>query len=214
MGAEEIEFDLWATKDGEIVTAHDHVLERVSNGQGKIWEHTLAELKALDFGSKFDAKYKDLRLPTFEEILKKLAGRVIMNIHVKIWDVDSNDKKIEEIASLLEKYDCVRHVYFMSTNTDALLQMRKRLPAASYCQGAGKGNAAMVETAIKHGFDKVQIVSWHPYDKAMIDRCHEHGIICNFCSADDPIDAKRLLDMGIDCILTNDFHYVKAGLEF
>lgn len=214
MGAEEIEFDLWATKDGEIVTAHDHVLERVSNGQGKIWEHTLAELKALDFGSKFDAKYKDLRLPTFEEILKKLAGRVIMNIHVKIWDVDSNDKKIEEIASLLEKYDCVRHVYFMSTNTDALLQMRKRLPAASYCQGAGKGNDKMVETAIKHGFDKVQIVSWHPYDKAMIDRCHEHGIICNFCSADDPIDAKRLLDMGIDCILTNDFHYVKAGLEF
>ena len=29
LGAEEIEFDLWATKDGELVTAHDSKLERV-----------------------------------------------------------------------------------------------------------------------------------------------------------------------------------------
>ena len=213
MGAEEIEFDLWATKDGKIVTAHDPNLERVSNGKGNIWEHTLSELKSLDFGSKFSEKYKDLRIPTFEEILQKLASRVIMNIHVKIWDVENADLKIEEIASLIEKYDCVRHVYFMSTNTDALLKMRERLPAAGYCQGAGEGNAKMVETAIAHGFDKVQIVSWYPYDKAMIDLCHEHGIRVNFCSADKPSDAKYLFDMGVDCVLTNDFHYVKSGLE-
>lgn len=214
MGAQEIEFDLWTTKDGHLVTAHDPDLERVSSGHGNIWESTLDELKALDFGSHFSEKYKDLRLPTFEEILQKFAGRVIMNIHVKIWDVSStNGDKIEEIASLIEKYDCVGHVYFMSTNTEALLEMRKRLPGASYCQGAGMGNAAMVETAIEHGFDKVQIVSWYPYDKEMVDRCHDHGIICNFCQADDPDEAKRLLDMGFDCILTNDFHYVKSGLE-
>jgi len=213
MGAEEIEFDLWATTDGEIVTAHDSKLERVSNGEGRIWDHSLAELKALDFGSHFSEKYKDLRIPTFEEILKKFAGRVIMNIHVKIWDYDQFDKKTEEIASLIEKYDCERHVYFMSTNTDALLEMRKRLPNAGYCQGAGKGNAEMIETAIKHGFDKVQLVYWYPYDKDMIDLCHANGIICNFCQADTPEEAKRLLDMGVDCVLTNDFHYVKSGLE-
>jgi len=39
MGAEEIEFDLWFTKDGEVVSAHDSTLERVSNGSGKICEH-------------------------------------------------------------------------------------------------------------------------------------------------------------------------------
>ncbi len=213
MGADEIEFDLWATRDGELVTAHDSKLERVSNGSGRVSEHTLAELKALDFGSRFSENFKDLRLPTFEEILQKLAGRVIMNIHVKIWDVCKNDGMIEKIASLIEKYDCVRHVYFMSTNTDALLEMRKRLPAAGYCQGAGHGNEVMVELAIKHGFDKVQIVSWHPYDKAMIDRAHAHGIRCNFCGTNDPAKAKELLEMGVDCILTDDFHRIKAGLE-
>jgi glycerophosphoryl diester phosphodiesterase len=213
MGAEEIEFDLWSTSDGELVTAHDSKLERVSNGEGRIWEHTLSELKALDFGSHFDEKYKDLRLPTFEEILKKLSGRVIMNIHVKIWDKTGMDERIEQIASLIEKYDCVRHVYFMSTNTEALHRMRERLPDASYCQGAGNGNAAMIETAIEQGFDKVQIVSWHPYDKAMIDLCHSHGIKVNFCACDDPEEAKKLFDMGVDCILTNDYHKISSVIE-
>ena len=136
-----------------------------------------------------------------------------MNIHVKIWDFEKYDRQIEQIASLVEKYDCVRHVYFMSSNSDALLEMRKRLPAARYCQGAGKGNDVMVEMAIKHGFDKGQFVSWYPYDKSMIDRLHEHGIICNFCEANDSAFAKELFDMGIDCVLTDNFHRVKAGLE-
>ena len=213
LGAQEIEFDVWATKDGELVSAHDSTLERVSNGTGKIWEYTLAELKALDFGSRKNEAYKDLRLPTFEEILQKFAGRVVMNIHVKIWDSCENDLRIEQIASLIEKYDCVRHVYFMSRNTDALLEMRKRLPNAGYCQGSYPNNEVMIEKAIEHHFDKVQIVKWHPYDKSMVDRCHEHGILCNFCQANDAAFAKELLDMGFDCILTDDLHRVKADLE-
>jgi len=109
-------------------------------------------------------------------------------------------------------YDCERHAYFMSTNTQALLEMREELPEASYCQGAGQGNAAMVDTAIAHGFDKVQFVDWHPLDQDMIDRCHAQGIRCNYCASDEPAQAQKLLDMGIDCLLVNDFHTVKSGL--
>ena len=213
MGAEEIEFDIWATKDGEIVTAHDPILERVSDGHGNIWDHTREELKKLDFGVKFGEKYKNLRIPTFEEILKKLAGRVIMNIHVKIWDERQDELYLERIAALIRKYDCERHVYFMSVNTTALLEMKGLLPYSGYCHGAEISNAEMIELAIKHGFDKVQLVSWFPYDKAMVDKCHAHGICVNFCQADTPETAKMIFDMGVDCVLTNDYHYVRSGLE-
>ena len=213
MGAQEIEFDLWSTTDGALVTAHDKKLERVSNGTGLVNEHSLAELKALDFGVKFGEVYKDLRLPTFEEILQKFAGRVVMNIHVKIWDLDNSDRMLEQIAALIEKYDCVRHVYFMSSNTNALLEMRERLPQASYCHGSEKGHEYMIEMAIKHRFEKVQFVSWKPMDQSMIDRCHAHGILCNYCQANDSETARKVLDMGIDCVLTDDYHTVKSGLE-
>lgn len=213
MGADEIEFDLWETADGKLVTAHDSKLERVSDGTGLVSEHTLSELKALDFGSRFSEHYKDLRLPTFEEILQKFAGRVIMNIHVKFWKEGKMPRMIEEIASLIEKYDCVRHVYFVSSDAASLLAMRERLPAAGFCQGAGKGNDVMVELAVKYGFDKGQFVSWHPYDQGMIDRLRAHGIRCNFCGTNDPAKARELFKMGIDCILTDDFHRVKTELE-
>ncbi len=136
-----------------------------------------------------------------------------MNIHVKIWDVAASDPCIEKIAALIEKYDCVRHVYFMSTNTERLIEMRKRLPHAGYCQGAGNGHEDMIKKAIEHKLDKVQFVYWYPYDKSMIDECHAHGIRCNFCQADTPEEAKKVFEMGIDCVLTNDFNFVKSGLE-
>ncbi|MBO6053675.1 MAG: glycerophosphodiester phosphodiesterase, partial [Clostridia bacterium] len=38
MGAQEIEFDLWETADGEIVSIHDANLDRVSTGHGFVWD--------------------------------------------------------------------------------------------------------------------------------------------------------------------------------
>ncbi len=44
MGTEEIELDIWSTKDGVLVSCHDDTLERVSNGTGKIYENSLYEI--------------------------------------------------------------------------------------------------------------------------------------------------------------------------
>ena len=114
LGAEEIEFDIWSTKDKVLVSAHDETLERVSDGAGKIEDYTYAELLKLDFGAKHGEKFRGLKIPTFEQILKKFAGRAIMNIHVKIWDKNDPEPMIEEIVALIRKYDCERHVYFMT----------------------------------------------------------------------------------------------------
>jgi glycerophosphoryl diester phosphodiesterase len=72
LGAEEIEFDLWATKDGVLVSLHDPTLDRVSSGTGNVWDYTYEELLKFDFGEKQRGeKFKNLKIPTFEEILKK-----------------------------------------------------------------------------------------------------------------------------------------------
>ena len=217
MGADEIEYDVWETKDGQLVVAHDHNLERVSNGTGFICDYTLEELKKLDF-SKGNEKIKGIQIPTFEEILKKFSGRVIMNVHVKIWDVldglhPDQDPHYEDIARLIKKYDCEQHTYFMSTHTQSLCSMRELLPLASYCQGAGRGNEKMVEEAIENGFDKVQFVGWHPFTQEMIDRAHAHGLKCNFCQADDEKTARMLIDMGIDTVMTNDFYLIRESIK-
>jgi predicted amidohydrolase len=84
MGAEEIEFDLWYTKDGEVVSVHDPFLERVSDGCGNVYDYTYAELLNFDFGFKHGEKFKGMKILRFEEILKKFSCHVIMNIHINL----------------------------------------------------------------------------------------------------------------------------------
>ena len=202
MGADEIEFDLWFTKDGEIVSTHDSSLERVSNGEGKVKEHTLEELRELDFGSKHGEAFKGMKIPTFEDILKKFAGHCIMNIHLK----RGGDKPeyLDRVVQLIRKYDCEKHVYFMCGRDEVLERLQREYPDISRCCGGGDQKWEIVERAIKYGCKRVQL--FKPYfNQEMIDKAHANGIICNVFYADDPAEAQEYLDMGIDVILTNDY---------
>lgn len=213
LGATEIEFDVWSTKDGVLVSCHDSKLDRVSDGEGKIYDHTYDELLKLDFGIKFGEKFKGLKIPTFEQILEKFAGRVIMNIHVKIWDKNMPDLKIKEIVDLIYKYDAQKHIYFMTSCDEVIKKVMQYAPELAICVGNRADRPyEIVDRAIELGAKKVQL--FKPYfNQEMIDKAHAHGILCNVFWSDDPEEAKRFLDMGIDTILTNDYNLIKTTLS-
>ncbi len=213
MGAEEIEFDLWATKDGELVSIHDSSLDRTSNGTGNVWDYTYEELLAFDFGKKHGAEFEGLRLLRFEDILKKLSNLVIMNIHVKIWDAEAEDPMIEKIVGLIRKYDCEKCVYFMTTSDRILGEVMKYAPDIAVCVGHDfERPYAIVDRAIKLGAKKVQL--FKPYfTQEMIDKAKAHGIRCNVFWSDEAEEAKKYLAMGIDTILTNDYGRISAALK-
>ena len=203
MGAEEIEFDLWFTRDGELVALHDPTLDRVSDGTGKVWEHTLAELRTLDFGAKHAAPFRGLRIPTFEDILKKLACHCVMNIHLKT----SGGKQLHKVIDLIRKYDCEKYVYLTSGDDAILARLQEEYPEIPRCCGGGSDRFGIVERAIRYECQKLQL--FKPYfTQEMIDRAHAHGIVCNVFCSDDPEETERFLDMGIDVILTNDYQRI------
>ncbi|MBR4888645.1 MAG: hypothetical protein IKU17_05830, partial [Clostridia bacterium] len=213
LGAQEIEFDLWPTKDGEIVSCHDDTLDRVSSGTGKIYEHTLAELQQLDFGGKFGEKYKGLRVVQFEDILKKFAGHTIMNIHVKTLSDHYDEAAMKKIVGLIRKYDCAQHVYFMISHDGVIRQFKEYAPDICMCVGhLNERPWEIVERAIELGAEKVQL--FKPYfNQETVDKAHAHGIICNVFYADDVEEARRYLGMGIDTILTNVYNTMAQALE-
>jgi glycerophosphoryl diester phosphodiesterase len=209
MGAEEIEFDLWDTVDHEIVSTHDSKLDRVSDGTGKVYDHTYDELLQLDFGKKKNEAYSGMKILRFEEILQKFAGKVIMNVHIKTRtnEVPLEDWYIEKLIALIDKYDCRKYVYFMTGNDTVLAQLRDAAPDICRCTGGGKEPWRIVDRAIELGCSKVQL--FKPYfNQEMIDKAHANGILCNVFYADDVEECERFLDMGIDCILTNDYNRI------
>jgi glycerophosphoryl diester phosphodiesterase len=206
LGADEIEFDIWETKDGVLVSAHDETLERVSDGVGKIRDYTYEELLKLDFGAKGGEKFKGLKIPTFEEILKKFASRAVMNVHVKIWDAGAEDTKLSQILALVRKYDDTDHVYFMTRNDEAVRRIKSVAPDVKICLGWDKNPdpTAIVKRAISLGAYKVQFYNTEITREAVM-LAHENGIRCNAYYADTADEARRLFDMGVDTVLTNDY---------
>ena len=211
LGAQEIEFDLRATKDGVLVSIHDYLLDRVSDGVGNIEWYTFDELQKFDFGVKFGEKFKGLRIIKFEDILQKFAGRTIMNIHVKLWENPKFDWKIKEIADLVHQYDCEKYVYFMGTK-EGIQKMKEYAPHLKCCMGAGANHWDIVERAIEVGAEKVQFFK-PDFNQEMIDKAHAHGIKCNVFYSDEPAEAVAFIKMGIDCVLTNDYLAIKRALE-
>ena len=213
LGAAEIEFALWWTKDGEIVSIHDPTLERVSNGTGKVYEHTYAELAAFDFGVKKGPNFKGTRIVKFSEILAKFSQHTIMNIHVKDIGKAWEDEVLAKAIRLIDAYDARRHVYFMSACgplQDQLARLAPDIPRCMGNSGDNKSHPDIVDQAIAHKCRMVQL--FKPYfDQALIDRARAAGLRVNVFWSDDPAEAKRFLDMGVDTILTNDYQPISAA---
>ena len=215
MGADEIEFDLWPTADNVIVSTHDPVLERVSDGEGHVTKHTLDELRRLDFGYKFSEKFAGLRIPTFEEILQKYACHTVMNIHIKA----ASEDNLREMIRLVHKYDCEKYVYFMNGKLEMLQALQRLAPDIARCAGAGDPSTDLVDKALASGAKKIQLFRPHfklheeGYVENTIRRAHEHGIAVNYFIADTLEEARRLLEMGADTIMTNDYLRIAGCTE-
>ena len=93
-GADYVEQDLAVTKDGVLVCIHDLSLERTTNVEEvfptrfiedkskavsvKRWlvgDFTLAEIKQLDAGSWFNAKFAGAKIPTFQEAIDAVGTK-------------------------------------------------------------------------------------------------------------------------------------------
>jgi glycerophosphoryl diester phosphodiesterase len=93
LGVDYLEQDLQMTKDGVLVVLHDDTLDRTTAGacRGRVIDRTLAELRACEVGSWFNAAhpehardgYAGQPIPTLDEVLARYAERASFYIETK-----------------------------------------------------------------------------------------------------------------------------------
>ncbi len=213
LGADEIELDVLPTRDGQLVSMHDRDLTKISNGTGMEFDYTLEELQQLDFGAGFSSAYEGLRVLLFEDVLRKLGRSVIMNIHMKMWDLDIGEAQYDAVAALIRRHHCEKHVYVTSTRLDHLNAFHALAPeiARCTCFNCLKGDPfAAVDAAAQAGLQKIQIS--HPTAE-VIAYAHEKGLKVNICFAETAAEARALLNMGADTLMTNNLLAVISALD-
>ena len=126
-----------------------------------------------------------------------------------------NSPQYERIAALLRQYGCEHHCYMMSTSDKCLAEFHDVAPDIERCvgwDGEEHDMRRMVDRAVKLGVKKIQL--FKPFfNQDTVDYAHANGIRCNIFWADDPREACRYIDMGMDTVLTNDYLQVSNAIK-
>lgn len=208
IGAHEIEFDLWLSRDGVPVVCHDRTVDRTTDGQGAIADLDWDQIRRLDAGSKNNDLWRGIRVPRLEEVLALADGRVGLNIHIK--EAGPEGRLVRLVCDQLRERGLLEVAYIAGATDDVLQAARDHRPElARACLGAQNGPAAQIDMAERHACQRVQF--GRNVTAADIRRAHEGGLICNLYWSDEPEDGRAYVRQGIDVLLTNCAHVMIAG---
>ena len=121
-----------------------------------------------------------------------------------------SEYKFDAIIKLIEKYNCENSVY-ISGEKDVLETSLKLAPEIERCCLEGKFSGTILDHAKHYQCRRVQFTKGG-FDLELINLAHESNIICNLFWSDNPLEAKKFFESGIDVILTNDYQRLKSNM--
>lgn len=124
-GADTIELDVQFTKDKKIVVHHDYLLGNTDNGEDFIFNKDLNYIKSLDAGSWFNTTFKDVKIPTLDEVFQNFGSEINYEIELKGFD----NEFLHSVLSLIEKYDLLEQVEITSSNQPLVIAAKQIIPS-------------------------------------------------------------------------------------
>lgn len=224
LGAHAIESDVQVTADGIPALMHDHDVGRTTNGSGAVEEFTRAELEKLDAGHHFtiddrgnteptsDSAFRGqgLRVPSVREAFQALPD-ARFNLEIK---TAANDA-VESVVELVAEFDRSQRTLLTAGDDTIMEVLRKTLErrgvdaATSACLS---DVVAVVHSAVEGGKPPSQVqalqIPSHFAGRDLItdlllSHCHEHGIQVHVWTVNDVAEMERLLDCGVDGLITD-----------
>jgi glycerophosphoryl diester phosphodiesterase len=108
-----IEVDVRRTKDGVWVCMHDELVDRTTNGKGRVIDYTFSELRKLDAGSYMAPYYKGERVPKFEDLLKLIKEHKNPNVLIAVDLKLTDDTAEKQLVGLARKYGVLDQLIFI-----------------------------------------------------------------------------------------------------
>jgi glycerophosphoryl diester phosphodiesterase len=197
LGVDGIEFDVQMTGDNALVVIHDADVGRCTNGNGLVTELTAADLRKLDAGTWLSPDFAGERIPLLPEALELMRGRVLPLVEIKLRPGIDLDCFVDRLLSTLDavkmRYDVVLHGFDAAVAT-ALFARDPQLHLG----------LTFDETVDAPSF----VNGWHPHASLitpkLVKDAHRNGQwVCTW-TVNDLAEAKRVIDAGVDGIMTDD----------
>lgn len=216
-GADLVELDYHHSKDGKLIVIHDPKLDRTTNARSqwrqkriKVESRTATELQTLDAGSWFHAKYAGTKIPLLADALATIQKGSITLIERKSGAPGACIK-------LLRDMGLINKVVVQAFDWEFLHQFHQQEPqqvlgalGPPALLSGGRRPIARRKTLSPAWLDHLQktgakIVVWNRHiSKHSVQLAHDRGLKVWVYTIDSPALANRLLDLGVDGLITND----------
>ena len=201
-GAHGVELDVHLSRDGELVVAHDETIERVSDGTGRLCDHSLSELKRLRF-NKTHPEYQNARIPTLGEVFELLAPTGLkVNVELKNSLIDYPDLEAR-CVELAARMGMTERVLYSSFNHHSLLRLKAIDPSIP-C-------GILYECTMVKPWEYAHALGMnalHPHFSELLipgecDSAHALGLEVNPWTVNDEADILMACRAGADRLITN-----------
>lgn len=197
---ESIELDVHRSRDGGLIVIHDDTVDRTSDGEGRVADLTLAQIRALDGGAWFAPAFAGEPLLVLEEALELIPPTIRLNVHIKALAEDRDDLCGRVVAALRDADRLA--TAFIAGDEPTLAAARQHAPAIDICNLSTQPAADYVERSERIGCRILQ--PGHAMTTPqLVDAAHQLGMEVNPFYADEEGQMRRLIACGVDGILTN-----------
>jgi glycerophosphoryl diester phosphodiesterase len=198
LGYRFVETDVHVTSDGVLLAFHDDHLDRVTDREGAISDLPYAEVRrALVDGRE--------PIPRLDELLDAFPD-VRINIDAK------HDAAVEPLAQVIERLGAIDRVCVASFADARVARLRRRL-GPRLCTSFGSRSVARLRAAslgvpagrffddcaqVPTGRGRLVLV-----DERFVRAAHRRRLAVHVWTIDDAAEIERLLDLGVDGIMTD-----------
>ena len=207
------ELDTSFAGSGELIVLHEDELDRIAMVPGRASELSLDYLRTLDFGAHFDRSFAGEPLPTLDEVFSEIAGEVVINVEVKAPKGTDTKTLAAAVVDMIEAHGLTDRVIITSFNPFLLAKIRAENPDIARGQLVGTfkdSDLRWYEKALlkRLAFNRRALPDVLSVEHVMIDRrflkkMHRRGYKVFAWTVNEEEEMTRLLDLGIDGIITD-----------
>lgn len=195
-GADYAEVDIQQTQDGKLVLLHDRNLCRVARVDLNVWELSYDQLRRLDVGSWFAPEFTGEQIPSLEDAIATVRGKLKLNLELKI--PPEGNTLARRVIDLLEEQNFVQDCIISCSDYPTLQIIRKIAPKISLGLVIS-GNIANVDR-LDIDFYSVAV------DLAtgdFIQFAHTNNKKVHVWTVNEISQMRRLINLGIDNLITD-----------
>ena len=200
LGATFIETDLQLSRDARFVAIHDASVNRTTNGEGKVHDLSLVDLRKLDAGAWFSSEFAGEHIPTLEEILEfSKKHDVVFYLELKPGGSWGGEHAL--IGALRESGEIPRAVV-ISFDADILESLRKIEPTLMTGLLYEGQIERPVERAVEIGARQLA-VRGDLVTPVLLAEAHKQDLQVVCWTVNHPAHMRMLMDAGVDGIMSD-----------